>query len=229
MLIVAHGTASPRGSQTTRDLVHQVALARPGVAVGLCFLDVAEPTLASALEHTTVATVVLPLLLSTGFHTLVDIPAAIAARIAMTPEGAGAARLALAVATHLGPDEALVDILLDRLAEVRHRPAASTALVAAGSTREQAAAELHRTGQLLATRLGRPVSVHTVDDQLPKHLAALAAPVEVVPYLLAEGRFMDSLRAAAPDSAMVAAPIGVHPALISLLWSRYDEASTALG
>src|SRR4051812_9619976 len=98
LLAVAHGTASPDGAATTARLLDAVRAARPDVAVDLCFLDVATPLLADALDER--PTVVVPVLLSTGYHVQTDIPATTAAR----PN--------VRVARHLGPDALLVDALL---------------------------------------------------------------------------------------------------------------------
>jgi sirohydrochlorin ferrochelatase len=50
----------------------------------------------------------------------------------------------------------------------------------------------------------------------------------VATYLLSAGRFYDQLRDAANASAArgattVSAPIGGHPALVELVWARYDQ------
>ena len=44
-------------------------------------------------------------------------------------------------------------------------------------------------------------------------------------YLLAEGGFLTTLRARVVGRGVVADPIGVHPALVELVWARYDEVS----
>src|SRR2546430_741494 len=61
-------------------------------------------------------------------------------------------------------------------------------------------------------------------DDLRVEFAARPAPVEVATYLLADGQFVTTLRGAADGLATVADPIGVHPALVELLWTRYEEA-----
>jgi sirohydrochlorin ferrochelatase len=68
------------------------------------------------------------------------------------------------------------------------------------------------------------VSVLSLGEEVGAALTELAAPVEVATYLLAEGQFVDNLRAAASGVATVADPIGAHPALVSLVLARYDEA-----
>jgi sirohydrochlorin ferrochelatase len=210
LLVVAHGTASPVGSRTTARLVDAVRADRPDVAVELCFLDVVEPRLADALDQR--PTVVVPLLLSTGYHVQTDIPAAVAERPGMR------------VARHLGPDPLLVDVLVDRL------PAGSggsVALAGAGSSRPEAAEELAQVGELLGRRLGSPIRVVTLGTDVRAALAQLSPPVRVATYLLAEGGFVRSLRTAADGIAAVAEPLGVHPALVRLVWQRYDEAAGA--
>jgi sirohydrochlorin ferrochelatase len=151
-------------------------------------------------------TVLVPLLLSTGYHVQTDIPAAVAGRADVR------------IARHLGPHPLLTDALMDRLPS----GPADVVLVGSGSSRPEAAGELAAAAALLGDRLGRAVPVLTMGDDLRARLSQLA-PVRVATYLLAEGRFVDVLRDAATDLAAVADPIGVHPALVELVWTRYDE------
>jgi sirohydrochlorin ferrochelatase len=76
-------------------------------------------------------------------------------------------------------------------------------------------------GALLASRLARPVRVLTLADDVRAELARLGWPVRVATYLLTEGQFVTSLRDAANGIGIVAPPIGVHPALVRLVWERY--------
>jgi sirohydrochlorin ferrochelatase len=210
LLVVAHGTASAAGSATTARLVESIRSARPDTAVELCFLDVARPRLPEALAALRGPTILVPALLSTGYHVQSDIPAAVAAY----PD--------VRVARHLGPHPLLVDALVDRLGAPARTE--SVVLVGAGSTRSGAAAELIETARMLSQRLGgRPVEAVTVGDDLPARLAALPPPVAAATYLLAEGRFVDTLRAAVAGVGRAAAPLGVHPALVALVWARYDD------
>ena len=208
LLLVAHGTASVEGSATTARLVEAIGAARSGTPVDLCFLDVAAPRLRDALDAR--PTVVVPLLLSTGYHVQTDIPRTVA----------GHPRVA--VARHLGPDPLLVDVLVDRLSPL---PAARTVLVGAGSARSDAAAELTAMARLLGSRIGCEVTTATVSESLPAALAALPAPLRIATYLIAEGQFLSTLRVAAAGRGSVANPLGVHPALVDLVWRRYDAVS----
>jgi sirohydrochlorin ferrochelatase len=210
LVAVAHGTASPTGSATTARLVDALRAARPDTSVDLCFLDVVEPRLPDVLDDR--PAVVVPLLLSTGYHVQTDIPAAVARH----PE--------VRIARHLGPDRLLVDVLVDRLPRAA---GGSVALVGAGSSLADAADELAAMGALLARRLGAPVRALTLAADVRGVLEQLPPPVRVATYLLAEGQFVTSLRTAAEGIATVGEPLGVHPALVRLVWQRYDEAAEA--
>jgi sirohydrochlorin ferrochelatase len=210
LVAVAHGTGSPIGSATTARLVDALRAARPDTSVDLCFLDVVEPRLPDVLDDR--PAVVVPLLLSTGYHVQTDIPAAVAGH----PE--------VRIARHLGPDRLLVDVLVDRLPRAA---GGSVALVGAGSSLADAADELAAMGALLARRLGAPVRALTLAADVRGVLGQLPPPVRVATYLLAEGQFVTSLRTAAEGIATVGEPLGVHPALVRLVWQRYDEAAEA--
>jgi sirohydrochlorin ferrochelatase len=205
LLVVAHGTASPAGAATTARLVDAIRATRPGTRVDLCFLDVITPRLPEVLDDR--PAVVVPLLLSTGYHVQADIPAAV--------EKYPSTR----VARHLGPHPLLVDALVDRLPA----GAGNLALLGAGSSRAEAAAELDETAHLLALRLHEPVATFTMADDLRARFREIV-PVRVATYLLAEGQFVDTLQEAAAGLGVVADPLGVHPALVRLVWTRYDEA-----
>jgi sirohydrochlorin ferrochelatase len=209
LLVTAHGTESDAGSATTAALVAAVAAARPAVPVSLCFLDVVSPSLADALDALDGPVVVVPLLLSTGYHVQTDIPAIVSGRRGVR------------VARHLGPDPLIIDALVDRLGP---SPAVSTALIGIGSSRAEARADFDVAAVLLGERLGHDVAVVTLAEDVRAALSSMTRPIEVATYLLAEGRFLDSLRTSAIGVASVADPIGVHPALVSLLLARYDEA-----
>jgi sirohydrochlorin ferrochelatase len=211
LLLAAHGTRSPAGSATTRALADAVAAARPDVPVALCFLDVAEPSLAQALdEHTDTDVIVVPLLLSAGYHVTTDIPAVVAGRPRVR------------VAAHLGPDPAVVRAVADRLTEAGGTERGSTVLAVIDSSRATAHAEIASAADALAELLERPVNVLPLNTEVADTISGLPQPVDVAVYLLAEGGFLDLVRAAEP--AVVAEPIGVHPALVDLVWARYDAA-----
>jgi len=188
--------------------------ARPESDVALCFLDVLEPSLRTALDSHPGPSVVVPMLLSTGYHVAQDIPSVAAGR----PE--------VRLADRLGPHPLLTSALIDRLTEAGGAAADQIALVASGSSHPAAADDLARAADDLADRLRRPVVPVTLDADPAGRIAELrgSGTVAVASYLLAEGFFADQVRAAAPGLP-VTAPIGAHPAVVELVWHRYDEAS----
>jgi len=215
LLLASHGTRSAAGLATTRRLVAAVRAARPSVDVDLCFLDVLSPSLGAALDRLgAVDVVVVPLLLSAGYHVSTDIPRTVAGR--------PTAR----VAEHLGPDPLIVEAVADRLRQVSDG-SRSVLLAAVESSRESAQKEVRTAAARLEARLGRAVSLLPLDGDVRSELAARPAPVAVATYLLAEGDFLDKVRTAAEGLAAVAEPIDSHPALVRLVLSRYDEVVSA--
>lgn len=211
LLAAVHGTRSPLGQATTEALISRVRDVRPGLAVDLCYLDVLEPRLASRLAAVAGPVVVVPGLLSAGYHVHDDIPSVAAGRAK--------------VARHLGPDRVLSKVLAARLAAAGG-DADTVALVASPSTRSSAQRDRTAAAADLAAVLGRPVHALTVGASLADALATLPGRVAVATYLLSEGRFFDTLRAAASEAGAVAvaAPLGAHPAIAELIVARYDEA-----
>lgn len=213
LLATAHGTRSAVGAATVRALIGQVRQQRPDVPIDLCYLDVQQPRLGDSLSVLQGMAVVVPLLLSSGYHVVDDIPATAAGRAV--------------VARPLGPDPVLTSVLAERLAVAGGGSADVVALVASPSTRASAARDLSAAASSLAAALDRPVHALTVGDSLAASLAALPGRVSVATYLLSEGYFYDTLRAAAHDvpvSPPVSTPLGAHPAIASLIEARYDEA-----
>ena len=107
LLAVAHGSRDPAAQECVLSLTGRVARSAGGIAVRTAFVQNAKPSLAEGLDEAAThagpdGVVVVPLLLSSGYHLSSDI--------------AGAARAAgVPVARPLGPDPRLVRALSDRL------------------------------------------------------------------------------------------------------------------
>jgi sirohydrochlorin ferrochelatase len=216
LLVAAHGTRSAAGLATTQSLVAAIAAARPSVPVSLCFLDVAAPSLGDALDSLgATPVIVVPLLLSAGYHVLTDIPSVVAGRSSVR------------VAAHLGPDPLIISAVADRLASVSSGGSGSVALAAIESSQPSARDEVAGAAAQLSEVLGRDVSVLPLGSDVGAGVDELVAPVDVAVYLLAEGGFLTSLRSAVAGRGVVAEPIGVHGSLVSLVWARYDEAAAS--
>jgi sirohydrochlorin ferrochelatase len=217
LLAVAHGSRDPAAQQTIAGLARQVRRLAPVLDVRVAFVQHAEPTLPAELAAAGPNTVVVPLLLSTGYHLTTDIAGA---------AGAVGARLA----DPLGPDTLLVTALAGRLAEAGVPDGTPVVLAAAGSADPAAAADAQRQAALLAERLEAPVTTAfgsaarpRVTDAVTDLRARTGRPVAVATYLLAPGYFHDQLRHA--GARWVTSPLGAHPAVAGLVIDRYRTTS----
>ncbi|MDA4894972.1 sirohydrochlorin chelatase [Streptomyces sp. MS2A] len=214
LLAVSHGTSDPRGAAAIALLVERVAARLPDVRVCSAFVDVQQPDAETALAGLDGPVVVVPLLLSRGFHVGVDL-----GRLA---------RPGVRVTDPLGPDPRLAAVLARRLAET----AASdvpVVLGVAGSRDPRSLPDAERTASLLARRLRRPVTTAYlaaraphVDDALRAHPGAVLAT-----YLLAPGYFFDLARRLA-EGHPFSAPLldGAEPPtqLVDIVVDRYRDA-----
>ncbi|MEE1782088.1 CbiX/SirB N-terminal domain-containing protein [Streptomyces sp. SP17BM10] len=220
---MAHGSRDVSSSATIHALLRRVRLLRPELPIRCCFLDLNSPSLADALVRLRrERPVLVPLLLSTGYHVRVDIPAAVAAA------GLPTSRIARA----LGPHPLLAEALAARLAETGAAPEAPVVLAGAGSCDPTAIAETTRMAHLLATRLGRPVTPAHLSAAAPTPHEAVSAlrkaghpDVAVATYLLAPGFF--ARRAATTEARWTSPPLAAHDALARLILHRHDEARAA--
>jgi len=247
LLAVAHGSRHPAAAATITALVRQVERLAPVLDIQVAFVQHAEPTLADALDAAGQDLVIVPLLLSTGYHLTTDIRGAVTAnetasaagvtgprgtvlRVAgpdatpprvAAPPGAGPR-----VAGPLGPDQLLVTALSTRLAEAGAPPGTPVVLAAAGSSDPLAAAQVAAQAALLADDLGVPVvpafaaaGRPTVPEAVAGLRASTEGPVAVATYLLAPGQFHDRLAESGAD--WVTEPLGDHPAVAALVIDRY--------
>lgn len=233
LLAVSHGTDSATGAGAVAALVDAVAARLPGVPVHAGFVDVQQPdvpTSLAGLRGGPVPTVVVPLLLSAGYHVHVDLREDVDAAVE------GGARVVLGGA--LGPDDRLVDLLVRRLAEAGLRDDDTVVLAAAGSSDARAVADCEATAARLAGRLGRAVTVGYIANATPRvpevvaaaraHGAGGGGRVVVASYLLAPGFFADLAARAGGD--VTTAPLlvadGAVPAeLVEVVLDRYRDAA----
>jgi sirohydrochlorin ferrochelatase len=226
LVVVAHGSRDPRALSTVRTLLDRVRALRPGLPVHLGHIELNDPPLPDTLAALgTARAVLVPLLLSRGYHVKRDIP-----------EMAAETQARTRVAAPLGPHPLLVDALQTRLIEAgwRMRMDAATRrtsaviLAAAGSRDPDSQTDTNSTAALLSERLGVPVLpayASTAAPTIPEALSLLAAQgrhrVAVASYFTAPGRFATECAEKAPWIA--SAPLGTHPAMASLLLHRYDQ------
>ena len=222
LLAVSHGTSDAAGAAAIALLVRRVAERLPDVAVHSGFVDVQEPDAPTALAAVEGPVVVVPLLLSQGFHVRVDLG------------GAARARSDAVVTDPLGPDPRLAEVLALRLAEVpspgRDHGADADAdgpvvLAVAGSRDPRSLPDAEAMAAQLGARLRRPVVPAYLAAREPSLADALAAHpgAPVATYLLAHGYFFDVAERAA-GSALTEPLLddGEPPApLVDLVVDRY--------
>jgi sirohydrochlorin ferrochelatase len=219
LLAVAHGSRNPAAADVIRGLAGQVRRLAPMLDVRVAFIGHAAPSLPDELGAAGSGTVIVPLLLSSGYHLAADI--------------AGAADFAGAqVADPLGPDELLLTALTARLAEAGVPAGTPVVLAAAGSSDPAAADGVRRQADLLAAELDVPVlaafgtvAQPTVTAAVTELRARTGRPVAIASYLLAPGVFQDQLAVCGAD--WVTEPLGGHPAVAGLVIDRYRTASRA--
>lgn len=212
LVTVAHGTRTSAGNLVAAELT-AAAGARLGVDATTSYVELCAPLFADVVAAVDVPTVVVPLLLSTGYHLRHDLPAAVAA----APR-AGLVRLGRA----LGPDPLLAAAQVDRLRAAGATPGQPVVLVAAGSSDPLATADLEGAATLLAHAWGAPVRLATLSGlgSRPEHV--VRAGDAVSPYLLATGHFHRKARhdALAAGASVVADVLGPHPLLVDLVCRR---------
>ena len=220
-LLVAHGTRKQQGVSLIGDLAAQVSetLGRP---VHVAFVDVLGPTPSELLAATPDrATVLVPAFLARGYHVTSDIPGHVQA----------SGHQDVTVTRALGPDPALVRVLVDRLIESGWRPDDSVILAAAGTSDPAAMTDLHTTATWLSAMVGSRVELAfaaTGEPRVADAVAAMRSPgrrVVVTSYLLSDGLFQDRLRDSGAD--VVTEPLGTHPGVARLIANRFLRAGVA--
>jgi sirohydrochlorin ferrochelatase len=206
LLAVAHGTRSAAGQAQIRELVARVACRRPELEVRLAYVDVQRPHVADALRGR--SAVVVPLLLSSGYHVRVDIAEAVAANDAVAT-------------APLGPDPVLVHSLARQIGDTD-----AVVLAAAGSSDPAWRADIADVAVQLDAHVAYASGTESrVCDVVAGLRERGARRITVAAYLLAEGLFYRSLHDAGAD--VVTPPLCADPALVDLVLARYEHLTMA--
>jgi len=210
---VAHGTRYGAGNGVAGAVTGAAAtsLGMPSIA---SYVELSQPRFADVVAGCHEPTVVVPLLLSTGYHIRHDLPSAVAL-----------ARGEIRIAPPLGPDPVLAAAQVDRLREAGAHPGQPVVLVAAGSTDPAADDDLAAATELLASRWGSPVRRASLAGRGPRMAETVRPGDAVSPYLLAPGHFasLATRLGGAAGAAVVADPIGAHPLVVELTVRRARE------
>ena len=221
LVAVSHGTSSSAGRTAVADLVSAVRAELRDVDVVEAFVDVQEPTLESVVGRLSGSAVVVPLLLTPGFHVRVDVTGAVVDRPAVA-------------APVLGPDSAITGVLLDRLETVDLDEHDRVVLGVAGSRDLRAHHSVDRAAARLAMALGREVRVGHLGGtgrpigEVVGEAAMSGHRVVVASYLLAPGFFAGLLNRS--GAGAVTAPLldggRPDPRVVRLVVDRYRQAAS---
>ncbi len=222
----AHGTRFRAGRDVIRELL-VMAAELVDAPVRESFVDIQAPAIEDAVAahagpsdatrlDAPVSAVVVPVLLSTGYHVRKDI--------------GGAVRGRTAVATApLGPDERLATVMVERLREAGLSKGDTVVMAAAGTSDPDGVAMVEQMRDLLAGALETEVGLGYVAASAPDVATVVrqarqagAERVVVASYMLAPGHFQKKLEASGAD--VVARPLGTHPLVAEVIADRYRAA-----
>lgn len=215
LVVVAHGTRNPTGNLVAARIA-QLAGERCGVEAEVSYVELCEPLLGTDLARRVEgASVVVPLLLTTGYHVRVDIPEAVASAYGPTM-----------LSAPLGPDPLLARAQAERLAAAGARRGQPVTMIAAGSNDPAAQPDLERAADLLAREWGAPVRLATLSGAGQRPQDVVRPGDAVSPYLLAEGYFATRCAelARAAGASVVADVIGAHDDVVDIVAARFLEA-----
>lgn len=224
LIACAHGTDNIQGRRAIDAVREGIATLRPGIDVLEAYVDVQEPDLVDVVASLPPGrpAVIVPLLLSVGYHVKVDI-----ARAARSRPGTVSA-------LPLGPDPRLAQVLQHRLAEAGVDDGDAVVLAAAGSSDACAAEDVAEVRAVLAELRTGPVRAGFGSKASPSVPEAVTAyrtdpahsAVALASYLLAPGYFHDQLAKAGAD--VVSAPLLPDPVVAEIALNRYDDAVARL-
>lgn len=243
VILASHGTDNQIGAASIHALVTAVQAALPMHVVLETFVDVQQPQVAEVLQNALETrqnepAIIVPLLLSTGYHVRQDITDAV---VEVTANHPGSA---VTVTPALGPSPELTDLLVQRLKEAGWKGTDLTILSVAGSSDAAAVAECRQVHLDLQNSLQQVEITNRLElgflsaaqprlkDLIPKlKFQNPRARFTVANYLLAPGFFNDLTSKA--GAHIVAKPLldpqlPVPQQLIDVILRRVREAEEGL-
>jgi sirohydrochlorin ferrochelatase len=222
LVACSHGTDSVEGRRAVEDLVALVRTQSPGTRVVQAFVDVQEPDAVSVIEQECARddVVVVPLLLSVGFHTAVDIANAVRPHPNVRQ------------GRPLGTHPLIGEVLADRIRSAidgAWQDGDAVVLAAAGSTNRAAIADVKAAADHLAALIPAPVTIgyaSAIDPRIAQAVDAARASgarrVIAASHVLAPGYFAGLVRAAGAD--VTSAPLGADPRIAAVVLDRFHSA-----
>ncbi|WP_022881098.1 sirohydrochlorin chelatase [Gryllotalpicola ginsengisoli] len=232
LLAVAQGPKELTDDPAVDTLLQAVSRAAPGLHVVGSVVDVHQPELGATIAEQLAPgepVVVVPLMLSAGFHVHGDLAHELAAQRTRRT----------AISRALGPDAVIVELLAAKLTELGLAADDVIVLAAAGSSDHRAVRDCIAVGRHLAGLLERNVTVGFLSAAVPRLASAVdtmrrlhpGSRVIVASYLLSPGRFAEVTASVGGD--VVSGPLlaaGRRPpqALVDLVLARYEAGAAQL-
>lgn len=219
LVACSHGTDDPEGRAAIRTLIDDVRALLPSVRVVAAVVDVEQPRIAEVLDNEASRgeVVVVPLLLSVGYHTSVDIARAVR-------DHPGTRQT-----DPLGTHPLVSDVLVDRLTAALTdgwRPGDHVVLAAAGSSDPAAEDDVAAVARRLRTRVPAPVSVGYASATAPRVADAVSAAraggatrTIIASHVLAPGFFARLVAGAGGD--IVTAPLAPDARIARVVADRF--------
>ncbi|MGA8257346.1 MAG: CbiX/SirB N-terminal domain-containing protein [Nocardioides sp.] len=208
LVTVAHGTRNLRGNDVARAIT-SAAAERLSVEAIASFVELSEPLFADVVLAAEQPVVVVPLLLSTGFHMRSDLP-----------EAAERATAPVTLGRQLGPDPLLAQAQVARLLEAGAVRGQRVVLVAAGSSDEAATCDQMCAVAHLARAWDGQVELATLSGHGARPAEVIRPGDAVSPYLISPGFFHDRVHREAPEGAVVADVMGAQECVVELVVER---------
>jgi sirohydrochlorin ferrochelatase len=219
LIACSHGTNDRAGQDAVRRLVDDVRALLPETRVVAAVVDVEQPQIDEVIDDEARRddVIVVPLLLSVGYHTAVDISRAVARH-----ENARQAE-------PLGTHALIADVLVDRLASAMPagwRAGDHVVLAAAGSSNPAALMDVESVADRLRPLLPVPITVGYASASSPRVGDAVAqarlggaARVIAASHVLAPGFFAGLVSASGAD--IVSAPLAPDLRIARVVADRY--------
>lgn len=241
ILLVGHGSRDPQGNQEFEALIAAYRSSRPEFQVAHCYVELAEPSLASALTasaNSSNEVIVVPLFLFSAGHVKNDIPIALAAARNKHSQ------VQFIAARELGVHPALLDLAFERMSAclAEHGGTEKTAVIVVGrgASDPDANGDFCKLVRLLGEGrnfswvlpsfigIARPLFAETAE------LVSRSRPERIVavPYFLFGGRLISKLREQVNSFAAqhpwipihLAEHLGVEPSILDVIDERVNEA-----